>query len=252
MHTTPDYFSKFAGIAMDRTDGVLDIQLHRDGGPMVWDREMHRNLPDALECVGRDAANRIVILRGADSGFCEYQDFDSFGECFSPSGWQLLMHEGERIITALLGIPVPVIGLVQGQALYHPELLLLSDIVLATPDAVLRDDGHVKFGIVPGDGIQIVWQALFGLNRGRYMLLTNSGVTAAEAHALGAVGEICAADAIRERAAAVAAQLGQMSDMTLRFTRSALIRPWRELFTADGGRGLAFEGLAALGSGQTL
>jgi enoyl-CoA hydratase/carnithine racemase len=51
---------------------------------------------------------------------------------------------------------------------------LLCDIVLATEDAWLQDAPHPAFGIVPGDGLHIVWPEVIGEIRGRYFLLSRN------------------------------------------------------------------------------
>jgi hypothetical protein len=33
-----------------------------------------------------------------------------------------------------------------------------ADIVLATPQTVFQDKPHFEFGIVPGDGVNLLWQ----------------------------------------------------------------------------------------------
>ena len=61
-----------------------------------------------------------------------------------------MFQEGRRVLANLIDIPVPVIAAVNGPATVHSEYILLSDVVLATPETVFQDKPHASFGIVPG------------------------------------------------------------------------------------------------------
>ena len=39
---------------------------------------------------------------------------------------------------------------------------MLADIVLATPSTVFQDKPHFEFGVVPGDGVHLLWQEAIG------------------------------------------------------------------------------------------
>ena len=67
----------------------------------------------------------------------------------------------------ILDIKVPLIAAVNGPVRLHSEYILLADIVLATPSAVFQDKPHFEFGIVPGDGVNLLWQEVIGSVRDR-------------------------------------------------------------------------------------
>ena len=85
----------------------------------------------------------------------------------------------------LLNIEVPMISAVNGPAMRHSEMPLLCDIVLAAEEASFQDFRYFVGGLMPGDGVHIVYPLLLGLNRGRYFLLTGQTISAAEAKTLG-------------------------------------------------------------------
>jgi hypothetical protein len=64
----------------------------------------------------------------------------------------------------LLEIQAPMIA-VNAPATVHAELALLCDIVLAVDHATFQDAPHFPSGLVPGDGVHVVWPMLLGLNR---------------------------------------------------------------------------------------
>lgn len=72
----------------------------------------------------------------------------------------------------ILDIEVPMIAALNGPVLLHSEYVLLADIILATPETVFQDKPHFDFGIVPGDGVNLLWPEVIGSVRGRYFILT--------------------------------------------------------------------------------
>lgn len=72
----------------------------------------------------------------------------------------------KRMITALLNIELPMIGVVNGPAMRHAELALMCDIVIAADNATFEDTAHFHLGgIVPGDGINVIYAPFEEINR---------------------------------------------------------------------------------------
>lgn len=241
----PDYFDRYPTIAFERSEsGVLILQLHSDGGPVVYTHQHHSDWSGAFHDVGRDRDNRVVILTGTGDSFC-----DRFGEQRNirrPADWDHVFCEGRHLLRNLLDIEVPVIGAVNGPATIHAELPLLSDVTLASDTAVFQDAPHISFLTVPGDGVHIFWQEWLGVNRGRYFLLTGQRLTAAEALQLGVVNEVMPLDRLLPRALEIADRLAKLPDLTLRYSRLALTQRLKRLLDEGIGYGLALEGLGAL------
>ena len=59
-----EYKNRWPGnIRMERSaDGVLQMDFHSDGGPLVWAGTVHTDFPDAFWEVGRDHDNQVVVL----------------------------------------------------------------------------------------------------------------------------------------------------------------------------------------------
>jgi enoyl-CoA hydratase/carnithine racemase len=146
----------------------------------------------------------------------------------------------------LLDIEVPMIAAVNGPALRHSELPLLCDIVLASETAEFQDSAHFPTGLVPGDGMHIIYPLLLGPNRGRYFLLTGQTLSARQAYELGLVGEVLPKDRVLARAWELAEQLAKQPLLTLRYARVALTMDLKRRLQDLLGYGLALEGLASL------
>jgi enoyl-CoA hydratase/carnithine racemase len=249
--TFDTYSTRYEHIAMERDEqGVLEVRLHSDGGPLVWGSTPHSELGFAFSDIGSDPANRVIIITGSGDEFINRLDDSWLGQ-MSPDKWDRIYANGKRLLQNLLAIEVPVIGVVNGPASIHAELAVLSDIVLAVDYAYFSDAPHFRYGTVPGDGVHILWPLLLGPNRGRYFLLTGQRISANEAQELGVVNEVLEVGLIRSRSQELAHLLARQPDTTLRYTRDAFMQPMRRLFSDYLGYGLALEGLGSYASWPT-
>ena len=108
-----------------------------------------------------------------------------------------------------------------------------------------QDASHPAFGIVPGDGLHVVWPEIIGEIRGRYFLLSGQKLSAAQATEYGAVNEVVAREALLPRAWELARHMSRQSPLTLRYTRMALSMRFRRRLQEGLSYGLALEGISA-------
>jgi enoyl-CoA hydratase/carnithine racemase len=247
MSELAEYAPRYQHARLTRDEkGVLEVALHTGGGPLVWSESAHRELGSIFADIGADAQNRVVILTGTGDAFCA----DLAGEGWAvmhPSALQEKIYlEGKRLLDNLLNIDVPVIGAVNGPARIHAELAVLSDIVLAAETAVFQDAAHMPNGVVPGDGVHVVWPLLLGPNRGRYFLLTGEEISAQQALTLNVVAEVLPPERLLPRAHELASQLADKPVTALRYTRVALTQRLKRHLLDDLGYGLMLEGRAAM------
>ncbi|MES0873390.1 enoyl-CoA hydratase/isomerase family protein [Sinimarinibacterium thermocellulolyticum] len=244
-----DYRNGWRHAVLDRSpEGVLQIRLHSDGGPLWWGGGPHRELPELFAAVAADRDNRVVILTGTGSHFIDYatEAAGLLAREGVPAGlWDRILWEGKRLITQYLDIDVPIIAAVNGPARAHSELAVMADIVLASQTALFKDAPHFENGLVPGDGVQVIWLELLGLNRGRHFLLTGAELDAAEAQRLGVVAEVLPSHELLPRAHALALQLAIRDKHLLRYTRHVCTQRLKRRVLEELELGLALEGLAA-------
>jgi enoyl-CoA hydratase/carnithine racemase len=138
-----------------------------------------------------------------------------------------------------------MIAAINGPLTVHSEYALLCDIVIATEDTYFQDAPHPAFGIVPGDGVHILWPEVIGEIRGRYFLLTGQKLSAREAKEQGAVNEIVPRERLLPRAWELARQMTKQPPLTLRYTRMAFSTRFRRRLQEGLSYGLALEGISA-------
>ena len=244
MRRLEDYRDRYEHVRLQRTDeGVLTMTLHTKGGPLIWGSGPHEELGYCFADVAADLANQVVIMTGSGDQFIDAMEFPAVDRV-APSRYAQLYTDASRLLNALLSIEVPVIGAINGPARVHAELGVLSDIVIASDDAVFQDAPHFPSGLVPGDGVHVVWPLLLGPNRGRYFLLTGEEICAVEALRLGVVSEVVPRDALLPRAQALAALLLKQPALTRRYARALLTRRIQRQLFDELGFGLALEGMA--------
>lgn len=239
------YRDSFPNARLTRSNnGVLEVALHTNGDTLIFNGYTHEQFVDLFHAIAADPDNRVVIMTGSGQAFMETINSDGF-DFFSPRGYDKIYREGRKVLMNILDIEVPLIAAVNGPVRLHSEYVLLADIVLAAPSTVFQDKPHFEFGIVPGDGVHLLWQEVIGSVRGRYFILTRQELDAQTAKEWGAVNEIVPADKLLARAHEIAEGLARLPPLTTRYTRIALTQKLRRVIDEGVGYGLALEGISA-------
>jgi enoyl-CoA hydratase/carnithine racemase len=239
------YRDRYEHVRLTRRDGIVEARIHSQGASLKWCGSAHDELGFCFADIAHDPENKVLILTGEGDVFCDDVDPMSFGE-FSARGMFHMHEAGRRLIDNLLNIPVPVIGAVNGPAHIHAELLLLSNIVIASEDASFQDNAHMPIGIAPGDGVHVAWPALLGNTRGSYFLLMGECLDVATARDFGVVHEIVPKDRLLVRAWEVAGQIAAKPVMASRYARLLLTQEMKRLMHRHLSHGIAAECLAML------
>ena len=244
-----DYCDKYSNIRMRREDGILEVSLHTNGGPLRWGRLPHAELEEAFLNIGRDRENKVVILTGTGDEFSGPKAERNSNRAYhrlSAAEWAELGWESRGLLNNLLAIDVPMIGAVNGPAIRHPELPVMCDIVLASDTACFQDSAHFVGGLVPGDGVHVIFPMIMGMNRGRYFLLTGQVLGAREAKDIGLVNEVMPQAQLMTRAWELARIMLEQPQVHRRFSRVLLTERLRRQLSELLPFGLALEGLAAM------
>jgi enoyl-CoA hydratase len=189
-----------------RSSGVAVATLNRPDKLNAVDSAMHYELTQLPRDADADAEVKVLLITGAGRAFCAGGDF-SGGLTFSGEGAQNMFREAREIVDNLLDCTKPVITAVNGYAMgLGATVSLLADIVVAARSAVFADT-HVRMGIGAGDGGQVIWPLLMGVNRAKYFLMTGDRLPAEEAERIGLVNFVVDDDQVVKRAEEIAERL---------------------------------------------
>lgn len=171
---------------IDRRDnGVVVVRLNRPEKLNAVDARMHRELANITRDADHDEAVKVLVFHGAGRSFCAGGDFSADSDVVG-SG-RSSRRETLEIVDHLLSCSIPVIAAVHGHALgLGATFALLADIVVAGTSARFGDP-HVRMGVGAGDGGQVIWPLLIGVNRAKYFLMTGEQMAAEEALQAGLV-----------------------------------------------------------------
>ncbi|MCP5068789.1 MAG: hypothetical protein GY946_19685 [bacterium] len=178
-----------------RSNGVVIATLNRPEKRNAVDDLLHHELGELPRDFDLDPEAKVLLITGAGSAFCAGGDFSGG---LHPS--QTMWLEAERVVNGLLDCRKPVITAVNGYAMgLGSTVALLADVVFAATSAVFADT-HVKMGIAAGDGGQLIWPLLMGVNRAKYFLMTGDQISGEEAEKMGLVNFLVEDEQLMERA----------------------------------------------------
>ena len=249
--SNPDYFDRFANLAMEREDGVLTVRFHTDGGPCIFTGQTHEDLPRALERIAMDTENRVAVLTGSGDTFMDQIDGPSLGDITDPLRWEKIRVEGLKILQGMIELPMPVVGVANGPATVHSEYLLLADVHIASERATYGDFPHPAFGITGGDGLQVVWEEVAGAARMKWLLWSGETIDATTAMQWGVVTEVLPHDAVLARGYEIARMLAAKPELYRRLQKQTLNQRMRRRIVEGVPYGMALEGLTAARLGRS-
>jgi enoyl-CoA hydratase/carnithine racemase len=244
--TANDYLTAYRYLKLTRdVHGVLLVEMHDNGGPLLFNAAAHTEVGDAFYRIAQDRANKIVILTGAAGDFMIGVDWPSFPDVSDPNAWSQIHDEGVQVLENLANIRVPVIAAIEGRAHIHSEYALLANVIVAGMGASFQDVGHFAARVVPGDGIFTTWSYRAGPGRAEAFLLNPSPLSARTAPEWGVVAEVVPDGQAVARSRELAAQYLKAPDVTRRHTRIHFIQPLKERIVREVGYGLSLEGASA-------
>jgi enoyl-CoA hydratase len=197
----------FEAIKIERlSDGIVVATLNRPDKLNAVDPTMHRELALLPTAFDDDLDARVLILTGAGRAFSAGGDRNHHiselaSHMFSP------IEEARRIVDRVLECRKPIISAINGYAMgLGATVALLADIVYAGRSAVIADT-HALMGVGAGDGGQVMWPFLIGVNRAKYYLMTGDHIDAEEAERIGLINFVVDDDELLDRATATARRL---------------------------------------------
>jgi methylglutaconyl-CoA hydratase len=210
---------KFETVKLAEDAGIATITLNRSDKRNALSFQLLDELTRALDEAERSDV-QIVVLTGAGKAFCAGMDLEELKTLTGKSQAENVADSRKmaRIFRRLYEFPRPTIAAVNGAAIAGGTgLATMCDFTLAVPEAKFGYT-EVRIGFVPAIVSSIlVWQV--GHKIARDLLLTGRLFDAAEAHRIGLVNEVVAAEQLMNRARELAMQLMENSPTSLRLTK---------------------------------
>jgi enoyl-CoA hydratase/carnithine racemase len=167
---------------------------------------------------------RAIVLTGAgEKSFCVGADLKE-RQGMDDIAWKR-QHEIFRAgRDAMLRIPIPIIGAINGHALGGGcELALLCDLIVASETATFGLP-EIKLGIMPGMGGTQRLPRRIGAARAKDMILTGRTVRAPEALAWGLVDRLVEPGYLMDEAVALATLISENAPISLRQAKKSIDR----------------------------
>jgi 2-(1,2-epoxy-1,2-dihydrophenyl)acetyl-CoA isomerase len=199
-------------VAVHIHDGVGLIQLNRPEKMNAIGALTRKQLGDAIKQVERDENVRVVVLTGSGRAFCSGADVtemaqDGGGMRTPKDVGDVLRNEYMPMLTRLRTMPKPVIAAMNGPAVgIGASYALACDIRIATPEAYILE-AFVNIGLAPDGGVSWLLPRMVGTGVAYEMFFTGKPLQAADAHRLGVINRIVAAERLEAEVRELASHL---------------------------------------------
>ena len=206
-----------AEVETTREGAVLTITLNRPDVLNAFNADLHKGLAAALK-LARAEEVRAVVVTGAGRGFCVGQDLTEFREAPGDIGSRLRATYHPNVL-AVRALEKPVIAAVNGAAAGAGLSFACACDVRIAADVASFVPAFINIGLVPDSGGSYFVTRILGPARAFEWLTSGRKLTAAEAHSWGLVSEVVETDALRARAAELAAQLAALPTRAIGMTK---------------------------------
>jgi 2-(1,2-epoxy-1,2-dihydrophenyl)acetyl-CoA isomerase len=184
----------FQYIKFEVANGIATITLNRPEVYNALNDGITYELQDALKKVAKDDSVRVMVLTGAGKAFCSGQDLKAASGQEKRSFLDSLHKRYNPIISAMKGLPKPIICRLNGVAAGAGcSLALACDMIVASEEATLIEV-FINIGLVPDSGSSYFLPRLVGKAKAFELCSMGSKVKASEALQLGLVNRVVPAD----------------------------------------------------------
>ena len=211
-------------IALRQTEAIATIRLNRPEKLNAVDREMLDMLDAEVNRLHQDESVRVVVLEGSsERAFCVGADLNHIAT-FAPADIRKWVNDGNRVLSRLANLPVPVMAAVHGYAVGGGlEFALACDLRIASEDSSFGLP-EITHGWFPGWGGTHRLLNVIGEAKAKEMVLLGERIDAYTAQDLGLVNRVVPREHLAEEVQQIAASLAQKSPVAVRAAKAALTR----------------------------
>jgi 2-(1,2-epoxy-1,2-dihydrophenyl)acetyl-CoA isomerase len=207
-----------------RDGGVLWITLNRPDVKNAISPDQRNRVIDLLEQAGGDSETRCVVLTGSGGSFCSGADLRASRSDDAPpvSVSQTIREGAQRLISAIIDCPKPVIAAVDGVAAgIGAHIAFACDLVIASNEARFIEV-FMRRALVPDGGGAYLLIRLIGPQRAKELVFFGDSVYAKDAYDLGLVNRVVPQSDLSSTAAEWAGRLARGPTATLALAKKLL------------------------------
>lgn len=227
-----EWFKAFADLK--REDGILQVTWKTNDGPMHHSGMSHRAMSQLTRYISMDLENEIIIYTHIGDNWMIESDANGW-ETYSQLPRQRFEHQyfddTNLIKNMVFDLQVPTIGAMPGPG-FHWDSAMLCDVTIVTEDTKIEVP-HAQGGLVPGDGMGLMFQHYLGTKKGNYYMMTSRQVTAQQMLDWGLCSEVVPKGKAVERAWEIARMWKRMPYENRCIMSNLAKRPLMKLFMED-------------------
>ena len=194
----------------------------------------HRACSQLTRVLSIDYKNEIIIFTHIGDNWMIESDANGW-ETYSQLPRQRFEHQyfddTNLIKNMVFDIDVPTIGVMPGPG-FHWDSAFLCDVTIVTEDTKIEVP-HAQGGLVPGDGMGLMFQHYLGTKRGNYYMMTTRQITAPQLLEWGMVSEVTPKGQAVERAWEIARMWKTMPYENRTIMSNLAKRPLKKLLMED-------------------
>jgi enoyl-CoA hydratase len=240
-------YQHYETLRFDYEGRVLTVTIDAPGPVNAVNDRLHHELSRVFSDLQNDSDCDIIVLTGSGRAFCAGGDMDWFQEMIDdPRKFRAIGPDAKRIVFSLLDLEKPIICRLNGAAAgLGASIALLCDVIVASKEAVIGDP-HVKVGLVAGDGGAVIWAQLIGYARAKEYLLTGRMLDAVKAAEIGLINYAVPREELDTKVAEIVAEIAANPRWAVRWTKTAINLPLKEIAHKVMDAALAYETLTNL------
>ena len=219
----------FETIILKKEGHVATLTMNRPDMMNALSTRMLQEMVTAVGELSQDDDVRVVILTGAGRVFCSGADVSKGGKASGLAGTPVEMRSNvrnsyQKVALGLQRMDKPTIAMVNGAAVGAGcDFAFACDMRVGSEKAKFRN-GFVRVGLIPGGGGTWLYTRLLGLGRGLEFLFTGDFIEAKEAHRIGLLNRLVAADQLESETMELARKIASNPPLAVQMSKMMAYR----------------------------
>jgi 2-(1,2-epoxy-1,2-dihydrophenyl)acetyl-CoA isomerase len=208
-------------VLVTKENRVATLTLNRPEKLNAVNRDMFKEVPQALDQLAKDSDVSTVILTGAGRAFCAGADIELLDTITTPYKARHLMADAAGLVLSIRNLPKPIIAAVNGVAAGGAVALAIAcDIVVASEKASFGPL-FSNIGLYPDTGLTYFLPRLVGPAKACEIMLLGDAIDSAEAQRIGLISHVVSSDQLESTVKALASRLAERPQFLLESIKAA-------------------------------